>query len=73
MKSKILIVLGTRPEALDVGTVKLVGTNTELIIKEAQELIDDKEAYALMRKASNPYSDGKTCEKIVKFIGNTNV
>lgn len=73
MKSKILIVLGTRPEALDVGTVKLVGTNTELIIKEAQELIDDKEAYALMRKASNPYGDGKACEKIVKFIGNTNV
>jgi len=62
-----------RPEALDAGTVKLVGTDTELIIKEAQELIDNKEAYAHMSKASNPYGDGHACDKIVKFIGSPNV
>ena len=62
-----------RPEALEAGTVKLVGTNTQLIINEAQELIDNKEAYAYMSKASNPYGDGHACEKIIKFIGNTSV
>ena len=44
-----------RPEALDAGTVKLVGTNTQLIINEAQKLLDDLLAYAKMSKASNPY------------------
>ncbi len=57
-----------RPEALDAGTVKLVGTDTQLIIKEAQELIDNKEAYEFMSKASNPYGDGHACEKIVDFL-----
>lgn len=57
-----------RPEALEAGTVKLVGTDRELIIKEAQELIDDKDAYEKMSKAHNPYGDGKACEKIISFI-----
>ena len=57
-----------RPEALDAGTVKLVGTDTQLIIKEAQELIDSKEAYELMSRASNPYGDGQACVKIVDFL-----
>jgi len=57
-----------RPEALDAGTVKLVGTDTELIIKEAQELIDNKEAYDFMSKASNPYGDGHACEKVIEYI-----
>ena len=57
-----------RPEALDAGTVKLVGTNTELIIKEAQELIDNEEAYTQMSKASNPYGNGHACSKIVEFL-----
>ncbi len=57
-----------RPEALDAGTVKLVGTDTELIIKEAQELIDNKEAYERMSRASNPYGDGHACQKVVKFL-----
>jgi UDP-N-acetylglucosamine 2-epimerase (non-hydrolysing) len=57
-----------RPEALEAGTVKLVGTDRELIIKEAQELIDDKAAYERMSKAHNPYGDGKACEKIINFI-----
>jgi len=57
-----------RPEALDAGTVKLVATDTELIVKEAQALIDSKEAYEHMSKASNPYGDGNACQKIVDFL-----
>ena len=57
-----------RPEALDAGTVKLVGTNTALIIKEAQLLIDDQEAYRRMSRASNPYGDGFACKKVIEFL-----
>ncbi|WP_223899063.1 non-hydrolyzing UDP-N-acetylglucosamine 2-epimerase [Sulfurovum sp. TSL1] len=57
-----------RPEALEAGTVKLVGTDTELIIKEAQELIDDQKAYAKMSQASNPYGDGHACQKVIEFL-----
>ena len=57
-----------RPEALEAGTVKLVGINTQLIIKEAQKLLDDKIEYEKMSKAHNPYGGGKACEKIVEFI-----
>ena len=57
-----------RPEALDAGTVKLVGTDTKLIIREAQLLIDNKEAYQKMSRASNPYGDGYACEKVVQYI-----
>lgn len=57
-----------RPEALDAGTVKLVGTDTELIIKEAQELLDNKESYGRMSKASNPYGDGHACQKVINFL-----
>ncbi|APW66143.1 UDP-N-acetylglucosamine 2-epimerase (non-hydrolyzing) [Poseidonibacter parvus] len=57
-----------RPEAVDAGTVKLVGTNTKAIIEEAQKLLDDKSEYNKMSKAHNPYGDGKACERIVEFI-----
>jgi UDP-N-acetylglucosamine 2-epimerase (non-hydrolysing) len=57
-----------RPEALDAGTVKLVGTNTKKIIYEAMELINNPIAYEKMSKAHNPYGDGKACEKIVEFL-----
>jgi len=57
-----------RPEALEAGTVKLVGTNSEMIIKEAQILLDNDSEYEQMSKAHNPYGDGKACEKIVKFV-----
>jgi len=57
-----------RPEALEAGTVKLVGTDTELIITEAQKLIKDPAAYEAMSRASNPYGDGHACEKIVNFL-----
>lgn len=54
-----------RPEALDAGTVKLVGTDYNMIINEVSMLIDDKEAYEKMSKAVNPYGDGLACERIV--------
>jgi UDP-N-acetylglucosamine 2-epimerase (non-hydrolysing) len=59
-----------RPEALEAGTVKLVGTNKNKIIKEALDLINNEEAYTKMSKAHNPYGEGKACEKIIKFIIN---
>ncbi|MGE4383689.1 MAG: non-hydrolyzing UDP-N-acetylglucosamine 2-epimerase [Arcobacter sp.] len=57
-----------RPEAVEAGTVKLVGTNKEVIIEKAQKLLDNKEEYEKMSKAHNPYGDGKACERIVEFI-----
>jgi UDP-N-acetylglucosamine 2-epimerase (non-hydrolysing) len=57
-----------RPEAVEAGTVKLVGTHTETIIKEAQKLLNDTIKYEKMSKAHNPYGDGKACERIVEFI-----
>lgn len=57
-----------RPEAVEAGTVKLVGTNPQIIIKEAQKLLDDENEYEKMSKAHNPYGDGKACERIVNFI-----
>jgi len=57
-----------RPEAVESGTVKLVGTNKEKIISEAQKLLDYDDEYIKMSKAHNPYGDGKACEKIVDFI-----
>jgi len=57
-----------RPEALEAGTVKLVGTDKNKIIKEAQSLIDNKSEYEKMSKSHNPYGDGKACVKIVNFL-----
>lgn len=57
-----------RPEALEAGTVKLVGTNYDKIVTEVSRLIDDAEYYDTMSKAVNPYGDGLACERIVKFI-----
>jgi len=57
-----------RPEALEAGTVKLVGTNKTAIIKEAQELLDNPTSYEKMAKAHNPYGDGNACKKIVDFL-----
>ncbi len=57
-----------RPEALDAGTVKLVGTNKEKIVSEATALLTDDEAYEKMRRPINPYGDGKASERIVSVI-----
>lgn len=57
-----------RPEALDAGTVKLVGTNYNKIVCEISELIDNQDYYNRMSKAVNPYGDGKACLRIQSFI-----
>ena len=57
-----------RPEALEAGTVKLVGTNKDKIISEAQKLIDGKIEYERMSEAHNPYGSGNASEKIVRFL-----
>ena len=57
-----------RPEAVEAGTVLIVGTNTERIIKEAIKLLTDKELYCKMSILHNPYGDGKSCERIVAHI-----
>ncbi len=57
-----------RPEAVDAGTVKLVGTKKDLIVKEVSQLIEDKDYYNRMSQANNPYGDGKACVRIVKKL-----
>lgn len=54
-----------RPEALESGTVHLVGTDYDKIVSEVSMLLDDSIAYETMSKAVNPYGDGKACERIV--------
>lgn len=57
-----------RPEALEAGTVKLVGTNCKDIINESQKFLDDKNEYEKMSKAHNPYGDGSASKKILNFF-----
>jgi UDP-N-acetylglucosamine 2-epimerase (non-hydrolysing) len=57
-----------RPEAVDAGTVKLVGTNKQVIVDEVEKLLNDPEYYHQMARANNPYGDGKAAERIVKFL-----
>ena len=57
-----------RPEALNAGTVKLVGTDYNKIVNEVSSLIDDKAAYEKMSKAVNPYGDGLACGRIVNAL-----
>jgi len=57
-----------RPEAVDAGTVKLVGTNYDLIVKEVSMLLDDPAYYDAMAQATNPYGDGLASKRIIEFI-----
>lgn len=57
-----------RPEAVEAGTVILVGTNKDKIIFETQRLLDDPHQYQSMSELHNPYGDGKACERIAQFI-----
>ena len=57
-----------RPEALEAGTVKLVGTDFDKIVNEVSELLTDQGYYERMSKAVNPYGDGKACGRIVGFL-----
>lgn len=57
-----------RPEAVEAGTVLLVGTDKELIVYEASKLLEDKNTYNKMKKLHNPYGDGNACKRIVEYI-----
>ena len=57
-----------RPEAVSAGTVKLVGTDYQKIVQTTTELLTDKDAYARMCNAVNPYGDGKACQRIVATL-----
>jgi UDP-N-acetylglucosamine 2-epimerase (non-hydrolysing) len=61
-----------RPEAVDAGTVKLVGTDTFRIIAEVTQLLDRNELYQSMSHAHNPYGDGKSAQRICKIINEVN-
>lgn len=57
-----------RPEALNAGTVKLVGTNYDMIVTEVSSLLNDENYYRSMAQANNPYGNGLACNRIIEFI-----
>ena len=57
-----------RPEAVEAGTVVLVGTNKDVIVNETLDLLNNTKRFENMSKLHNPYGDGKACERIVDFI-----
>jgi len=70
LKKPVLVLRNTteRPEAVEVGTVRLVGTKKNNIIKEVKLLIEDKKTYSKMEKTINPYGDGKASDRIIKEL-----
>lgn len=66
----VLVIRNTteRPEAIEAGTVRLVGTDTSLIVKEATQLLDDSHHYEKMAKAHNPYGDGLASKRIANIM-----
>ena len=62
-----------RPEAIEAGTVKLVGTSKERIYKSIIELLDNDELYCAMASAHNPYGDGLAAQRIINILQNTNI
>ncbi len=62
-----------RPEAVEAGTVKLVGTNREKIVTEAEKLLHNTDTYTAIARAHNPYGDGTACEQIAEIILKTDV
>jgi len=57
-----------RPEGVEAGVLKLVGTQTDTIVREASRLLDDVEAYQAMSHAANPFGDGHAAERIVQAV-----
>ena len=57
-----------RPEALEAGTVKLVGTDFNRIVEEVSRLLEDQNYYGIMSEAVNPYGDGNACKRIFDFV-----
>ena len=59
-----------RPEGVEAGTLKLVGTEAGFIVQQASRLLEDETAYAAMSKAANPYGDGHAAERIIQALLN---
>jgi len=57
-----------RPEGVEAGTAKLVGTDADLIVAEANQLLDDQQAYDEKARAHNPCGDGKTASRILELL-----
>ena len=57
-----------RPEAIEAGTVRLVGADHDRIVANVAELLDNEASYADMSRAHNPYGDGKACERIIALL-----
>lgn len=57
-----------RPEAVEAGTVRLVGSSRSKIVDEVSQLIESPDVYEAMKKAHNPYGDGQACQRIAKFL-----
>lgn len=70
LQKPVLVLRNTteRPEALDAGTIRLVGTDSDLIIKTTTKLLDDPVEYQIMSNAVNPYGDGQAAKRIVEAI-----
>jgi UDP-N-acetylglucosamine 2-epimerase (non-hydrolysing) len=70
LRKPVLVLRDTteRPEAVDAGTVILVGTDKDMIVSEALDLLNNDIRFEAMRRLHNPYGDGKACERIVEFI-----
>ena len=70
MGKPVLVMRDTteRPEALEAGTVKLVGTNFDRIVEEVSCLLKDQDYYGMMSEAVNPYRDGNACKRIFDFV-----
>ena len=70
LSKPVLVMRSTteRPEAVEAGTVKLVGTDKEAIVEGISVLLTDKDAYHSMARAVNPYGDGKACARIIKYL-----
>lgn len=62
-----------RPEAVDAGTVRLVGTNCQRIVEEVSRLLNDNDAWQAMSRAHNPYGDGQACGRILHALKNNRV
>jgi UDP-N-acetylglucosamine 2-epimerase (non-hydrolysing) len=59
-----------RPEAVEAGTVRLVGTERQKIVEETRRLLNDGDAYAAMSRAHNPYGDGQAVSRIIEIMLN---
>ena len=70
LKKPVLVMRDTteRPEAVDAGTVILVGTDKEKIVSNVSKLLTDNVYYQQMARAINPYGDGKACKRIVNIL-----